>query len=305
MGKYSKEDVVSILEDREFDLLDEYINTYTKIQMKCKKCGYLRVTKLSHVLSGHGCKNCKGNLKLTPNKIKSILNKNKLVLLDEYKNNKSPLKIQCRVCNYIWFPTISNIISNKSGCPQCSNKKPYNLCEIKNIITSKNGMLLSNKYYNVFSKLNVKCLTCDIIWHPTLKSILSGNWCPNCADTTIGKEQNKLYTILCDIFTTDVYQNYKGFDWLITPDTKKRIEIDIWIPSVKLAIEYDGEQHFRAIDFFGGEKTFKRQQKLDKYKNKLIKESNIVKYFVRFDYTEKMDKEYIITKLNKIIPPTS
>lgn len=40
-------------------------------------------------------------------------------------------------------------------------------------------------------------------------------------------------------------------------------------------IEYDGEQHFKVVDFFGGEEKFLQQKENDEKKNKWCKENNI------------------------------
>ena len=47
------------------------------------------------------------------------------------------------------------------------------------------------------------------------------------------------------------------------------------IGELLLLIEYDGLQHFEAIECFGGEKAFKKIQKRDKIKDKFCDENNI------------------------------
>jgi len=37
--------------------------------------------------------------------------------------------------------------------------------------------------------------------------------------------------------------------------------------SIKCLIEYQGNQHYQSIDYFGGKKTFKKRMKLDKIKS--------------------------------------
>ena len=36
----------------------------------------------------------------------------------------------------------------------------------------------------------------------------------------------------------------------------KRQNLDIAIPAIKLGIEYDGRQHFKSVEYFGGTKGF-------------------------------------------------
>ena len=46
---------------------------------------------------------------------------------------------------------------------------------------------------------------------------------------------------------------------------------DIYIWGLKTAIEYQGKQHFESIDYFGGEKAFKKLQQRDIEKQELSK----------------------------------
>ena len=50
-------------------------------------------------------------------------------------------------------------------------------------------------------------------------------------------------------------------------------------------IEYDGEQHFHAKDFFGGEIGLHRLQENDKVKNEYAKQHKLP--LIRIPYTEK------------------
>jgi hypothetical protein len=42
--------------------------------------------------------------------------------------------------------------------------------------------------------------------------------------------------------------------------------LDIYIPSLNVAIEYNGEQHYRPVEFFGGKTALRDRQKLDRRK---------------------------------------
>lgn len=60
-------------------------------------------------------------------------------------------------------------------------------------------------------------------------------------------------------------------------------------------IEYDGEQHFESIEFFGGEEKLKLQQERDERKNKWCKDNNIP--LIRIPYTEydNLTIEYLLS----------
>jgi hypothetical protein len=47
----------------------------------------------------------------------------------------------------------------------------------------------------------------------------------------------------------------------------------VYLPELKIALEYQGEQHFRPIPFFGGEAGFIETQKRDRRKRKKSKDN--------------------------------
>lgn len=48
-----------------------------------------------------------------------------------------------------------------------------------------------------------------------------------------------------------------------------------YLTDYNLAIEYQGEQHYRPIDYFGGKEKFEVQQKRDNIKRDYCKNNNI------------------------------
>ena len=54
-----------------------------------------------------------------------------------------------------------------------------------------------------------------------------------------------------------------------------RQSLDLYIPSLHTAIEYQGIQHFHPVDFFGGEEALLARQELDSQKKRLCGENNV------------------------------
>ena len=77
---------------------------------------------------------------------------------------------------------------------------------------------------------------------------------------THGKWVNeyKLFNLIKVIFPDALYQF--SDNWL-----ENQI-LDIYIPSMNLAIEYQGEQHYRSVEYFGGYNKFHEQEKMDSLK---------------------------------------
>ncbi|HCH5485121.1 hypothetical protein [Vibrio parahaemolyticus] len=72
-----------------------------------------------------------------------------------------------------------------------------------------------------------------------------------------------------------------------SPSFLGRQHYDVWLPRWSVAIEFQGEQHDRPVDFFGGEEAFKKNQERDARKRKLSKENGVVLIEVRKGYDEK------------------
>ncbi len=76
-----------------------------------------------------------------------------------------------------------------------------------------------------------------------------------------------LYMLVKANFDDCVYQY--AADWL------GQQSLDIYIPSKRVGIEYQGIQHYQPVDIFGGKKHFEKQQERDKKKRKLCSENGV------------------------------
>ena len=65
-----------------------------------------------------------------------------------------------------------------------------------------------------------------------------------------------------------------------------------------MAIEYDGEQHFRSIDIFGGDEGFEKVKAGGKIKNELmLKNKDKINFFIRFSYKDLLTEEFVRNKI--------
>jgi very-short-patch-repair endonuclease len=101
--------------------------------------------------------------------------------------------------------------------------------------------------------------------------------------------ENKIFDILKQIFPDKLIRRHDRI-------TLKGLELDFNIPELKIAIEYDGEQHFdkELYKKIYGE-GFEAQVKRDKLKNKLCSKKNIK--LIRIKYNEDISKRNIKKKL--------
>lgn len=68
------------------------------------------------------------------------------------------------------------------------------------------------------------------------------------------------------------------------PDWLGPQHVDIWFPDHSIGVEYQGIQHDKPVDFFGGEESFKKNIERDKRKKRLFKENDSLLIEVRKGY---------------------
>lgn len=108
---------------------------------------------------------------------------------------------------------------------------------------------------------------------------------------------------LCSQIISEIYPNNKFIkirpQWLKNTKTNKPMELDIYCDELKLAIEYNGKQHYEYIEYFHrDEENFKLQCERDLLKNELCKKNDIKLITIPYTYnTYDSIKTYIISEL--------
>ena len=89
------------------------------------------------------------------------------------------------------------------------------------------------------------------------------------------KNESNLFILVAKEYPGAIYQYH--CDWLGLQS------LDVYIPSLKVGIEYQGEQHYRPIDFFGGDPAYKEVVMRDKRKAELCKSNGVTLIYWRYD----------------------
>ena len=74
--------------------------------------------------------------------------------------------------------------------------------------------------------------------------------------------------------------------------------VDIFIPCLNIGIEYQGQQHYKAIDYFGGEEGLNQRKELDGRKRKLCMDNGVT--LVEWKYTKAVSDINFITTIEEI-----
>lgn len=109
----------------------------------------------------------------------------------------------------------------------------------------------------------------------------------------------ELYNMLVSIYGKEDVESEYYEEWLRNPKTRKIMYVDFYIKSERIAIEYDGKQHFEYIEFIHRNyKNFYYQVYRDRIKEKLLAQHNV--RVIRFRYDEPLTEANILTKIKGV-----
>lgn len=213
----------------------KYVNNHTKTCIICPEHGEFWKTPNNH-LNGQGCPHC--SLLTKSNKVKSktsdFISKAKLIHGDKYDYSKvnyvnSKIKINIICPKHGEFHQTPNSHLQGQGCPKCVGLNKTNdewIDEARAIHHDKYDY--SNVIYiNAKTKINIIC-PIHGEFSQTPSAHLDGHGCPKCGN-------------LSSIAEDEIFNFLKR----LNPQQRNRTilknnEIDIYIPSLKLGIEYNG-----------------------------------------------------------------
>jgi len=304
---------------------DVTVSAGIEVWWKCGK-GHGWKTTINKRNNGKGCPYCAGQKVCLDNCLATLRSD----LAEEWhpvKNgNLSPYDVTCNSNKYVWWKCdiskyhdwLSKVSkrNNGRGCPYCVGQK---VC-LDNCLATLNPELaaewhpikngdLSSYDVTQWSSKKVWWKNDDgNEWKMKISLRSTGQDFP---DPSKNKAQFRLYNIILSLFGEDkVKYDYRDFCWLY------RQHIDVFVVNLRLAIEYDGEYHFKPVCFGGisEEKAKKRLEAVRKNDilktNRVKKHPNDVKYFVRFNcyefdaYTNKDKvKEIVLDKFKKLNIP--
>jgi hypothetical protein len=251
-----------------------YINNTEKIEITCEK-GHIWKMAWMKVQRGHWCPYCAN--KIVDEKYVKKFIKDKGGRLEKtwkYTTSTTPFKIQCEkghVWNAIW-----GSIKQGHWCPECAGNIIHEE-DIKEFIKNKGGEINTDwKFINVKTKFKIKCKK-GHVFESCWNKIQQGHWCHYC----LHKTEQKFREFLEKYFKKEFLK--KKPEWLIYPKTNSRLELDGYNEDLKIAFEYQGEQHYIPCLWNNfSEKFLIEGQKKDIFKLKKCKEMGVLLIVVPF-----------------------
>ncbi len=227
--------------------------------------------------------NKKDLIDITKQKFLEYLKDKPFKLITDIQSNSiqsvSLIECECLNCGKISSRRMSDYLRDR-GCPYCANNQLLIKEEYQNLLGEEYTILgeYKGKEHPVLLRHNL----CGFCYTRNARHYT----CPKCSGSKGEKsiafwlEQNNIK------YEREYRVNIQGHI----------LRFDFYIPNKDIFIEYQGEQHFKPVEKFGGEKTFQRQCEYDKLKKDWLSEKNKICYFI--NYNENIQdklKEYFLS----------
>lgn len=285
--KKTKEDFIKEAKEIHGDKYDyskvEYKGNKEKVCVICPEHGEFWISPVNHASKHNhcGCPICGGKFKRTT---KWFVNRAKKIHGDkynyskvEYKKNNIKVCIICPEHGEFWQTPNDHL--NGRGCKKCGKerlKKLFSKTKEQFVIDAKkiHGEIYDYSkvdYINSKTKVCIVCPEHGDFW-VTPDGHLQGCGCPICGQIHTSVDA------LADILKKHdiVFEREKMFSWL------KMQRLDFYLPEYNVAIEYQGEQHFKPVKYFGGEKRFIDRKERDNRKKELCEQNGVEILYVSF-----------------------
>lgn len=283
-------------------ILDKIIYTKSNIKITpiCKIHGEFSVLANSFLM-GHACPKCGIERRASVSRhaqsffIKRAIKKhNGFYLYDlvDYVNANTKVKIRCPL-HGIFEQAPTNHTAGQC-CPVCATKrvgveqrqtKEEFIVKAIKVHGDRNDYSLVD-YQGNKTPVDIKCILHNAIYTCRPDNHLAGSGCPICNSS---RGENKIASILNE-FEINFIREYKI--------EGHRYRYDFYIKDHNLLIEYDGPQHFRPVECFGGEQGFIKTLHRDKEKNELAKKNKIK--LLRINYINFTKIKSILLKYLKL-----
>lgn len=242
------ERAISVHGDNKFDYSDtSYSLMRNKVKVRCIKHNIVfDQLPQAHLKGLNGCRECNGQ---KPIDLERLVKRSEKVfgkdffdysLIDEnsIKNMHSKISLRCIKHNEIINLTINSHLRGTNGCPKCNRTALRTGSKLENMIKSIN---INDKYdysltdfsSNHKNKVTIHCNIHNVDFTQTLNGHLSGReGCSKCSRNSISKIENDFSDFIKSL----------GFDIICNSRKvlRNKKEVDIYIPSKKIAIEFNG-----------------------------------------------------------------
>ncbi len=229
------EDVRKYCESVGFKLHGKFVKSSIKIDVECP-FGHRRLVRFADFKRKTSCPVCNGVAKITIPEIEELLNTRGYKLIEYYGSKK--ILVQCDKNHNPYITTVPRF-RNGHGCQICYNERSnqttrHRIDNVKEYFEQKGYKLLSTSYKNNRQLLDVMCQDGHYI-KMRYNDFQQGHRCP--LDKQSGPEK-EIVNFIKTLYKGEIIVGDRSN--IINQYTGYNLELDIWIPEINKAIEYNG-----------------------------------------------------------------
>jgi hypothetical protein len=255
-----------------------YVNKKTKVCIICPEHGDFWQLPYLH-LKGCGCPTCGiektvSHTRKTKEQFITQATKTHNGKYDyskvNYKNSEQKVEIICPI-HGSFFQTPSSHLAGR-GCPDCSGHKRKDTEKFISEARKIHGDFYDYSLVDYENKCSRVKIICPIhgVFEQKAENHLMGRGCSLCK-RSIGEER---VALILDKYNVEYVTQYALPNTSLLC-TNRTLYIDFYIKKRNTIIEYNGVQHYRPIEQFGGKEQFELQQERDMALRQYCKEHKI------------------------------
>lgn len=224
-----------------------YVDSQHKVTIVCRKHGRFAQLAVQHTSRKTGCPRCAAESKADTTRlgVARFIEKSHQRHGDkydysgvvEYLSNSQKQNIRC-VEHGVFTQSALKHLSGQ-GCPSCgvAARTSGNMLGTSTFVARAEAIhgdkyLYGNSspWLGVLNKVSLTCRTHNFVFEQTADAHLAGKGCPKCAKQ-LSRGEDELFTMMQE--HTPVQRRYR-------PEFMQGLELDIYAPEIKLAVEYNG-----------------------------------------------------------------
>lgn len=231
--------------DPSVEYISGFINYKNLVVCKCKNCGTIWETStpdsLVQLSNFSKCPSCRKMERIQSStstqeefEHKVALKNPHLKITSKYTKARNPISFKCLVCSNEQNINRASVLTEvENYCPKCNKKYRYDTKAFKDEISNINPYIeIIGEYISNSEKIQCRCKVCGHIWEPLATNLQRGTGCPEC---------NVTGTSFAEQFLLWSFRKIYGDDAVLHREKSIiGLELDIYIPSIKLAIEPGG-----------------------------------------------------------------
>lgn len=244
----------------EWKVVGEYAGALERVRIKHTVCGNIISRQAFKVSESTKCERCEliERGKSFYSFVREVVS-HEYDVLSGYVNDSTLIYMRHNRCRHI-YQVRPNNFKNGNRCPNCFGV--VKITESAFLERLPNSFMEAHEILGEFKgakiPMNIRHIKCGEIFKAKPISLLQGKRCPKCIRSY---GENRVEEVLIKLGVE--YQT----EWTIGGGELTKLRYDFYLPEYRSCIEFDGSQHFKVVDRWGGDDALKGIMVRDMVKN--------------------------------------